>query len=199
MLFHPACFDLFTRLSRVYVGHVDLEGLFHFANDTIDDWFARPRPFFVKRDEDIRAAAQDQWQCLPGAEYLAANPIFIPAFRRICESAVANDDDADFDPEDNAFPNRERTSPRAPVHDPFQCLPMELVLKILDYLESLDIAILRLSSHRFEKLPISLWRQLLMREMPFVFEVWTPEEDVAPYRGAVPDASCIIPCRESAI
>jgi hypothetical protein len=66
--------------------------------------------------------------------------------------------------------------------DVFDKLPLELRLQVVSYLPSSNIANLRLSSRAFRQLPIFLWRDLLLTEMPWLWEVWSDE---APYIWAI--------------
>jgi hypothetical protein len=57
--------------------------------------------------------------------------------------------------------------------DIFGKLPNELRDTVLSSLGSKDIANLRLASRTFRHLPITLWRELIEKEMPWIWEIWT--------------------------
>ncbi|KAE8137433.1 hypothetical protein BDV38DRAFT_86969 [Aspergillus pseudotamarii] len=59
--------------------------------------------------------------------------------------------------------------------DSFRRLPREIRNIILNYLNSQDIASLRLVSRAFHQLPISLWQRLLREKMPWLWEIWSDE------------------------
>lgn len=159
--FHTTCFDIFTRLSRQRFGYVNFEALGLWIFDTIH------LVDIDSVDPNVRKSATQFWKHSKGCEYLAANPLFIPRLAPILRAAV--DEDPNFAPSNGAF--------EVPFHsescDVFSNLPVELRLQTLSYLASADIANLRLASRTFRQLPILLWRQLLLKEMPFLWEVWS--------------------------
>ena len=122
-----------------------------------------------------------------GSEYLVANPVFIPGFRDICQSALQIDEN--FDIQQSAFSQREGRRDELGFKDPFLQLPSELVQKVVDYLGSQEIAAMRLASRAFEHLPISLWHRLLITEMPFIYEAW--RKNVTPYKWASQDVNVL--------
>ncbi|KAL7814154.1 hypothetical protein V8C44DRAFT_325930 [Trichoderma aethiopicum] len=192
--FHPTCFEIFIRISRQRMGTVSLDSLMKLECNGSRNMFGTRHPDVV----DARNRGW-KWGCLLGSEYLAANPIFIPGFREICEAAVS--DTEDFDSRGSPFPERmeeeeeERdvASSRA-QGDPFWKLPTELKHAIAWTLDSRDIAALRLASRAFYHLPMTLWHALLVREMPWVYEAWC--EDATPYAWAMADASYLKQKRE---
>ncbi|KAE8327871.1 hypothetical protein BDV39DRAFT_204587 [Aspergillus sergii] len=64
---------------------------------------------------------------------------------------------------------------RAVAPDNFSRLPQEIRNMILSYLNSQDIATLRLVSRTFYQLPVFLWYRLLKEEMPWLWEIWSDE------------------------
>jgi hypothetical protein len=120
-----------------------------------------------------------KWQHHTGYEYLAANPVFVPALKRILESALVSDEGT-FSVHNSPFAGRHRRA--AASQDLFLLLPIELILSIVSQLRSPDIAALRLASRAFTHLPISLWHQLIVREMPWLYEAWS--SDPEPYYWA---------------
>jgi hypothetical protein len=61
--------------------------------------------------------------------------------------------------------------PRQQKRDPFTALASELRVMLLDHLGLDDVANLRLASHCFKQLPQSYFRHLILRQMPWVWEV----------------------------
>jgi hypothetical protein len=57
--------------------------------------------------------------------------------------------------------------------DIFGKLPNELRDMVLSSLGSKDIANLRLASRTFRNLPTTLWRELIEKEMPWIWEAWS--------------------------
>ncbi|KAJ4333859.1 hypothetical protein N0V95_009325 [Ascochyta clinopodiicola] len=163
--FHPTCFDIFCRLSRKHFGHINV--------DALGEWIFDPHnPLEVDRvssDPNVRSSSSQWWDHLDGCEYLSANPLLIPRLAPMLQAAIEKDDR--FDPRDGAFdvPTGDNRG------DAFSRLPLELRLQTLSYLNSSDIANLRLTSRTFRQLPILLWRDLLLKEMPYLWEVWSDD------------------------
>jgi hypothetical protein len=82
--------------------------------------------------------------------------------------------EASFSSRAGAFAIATDQEPKA--QDRFSPLPEEIKLEILSFLASSDIANLRLASRAYRQLPIFLWRKLLQKEMPWLWEVWDTEE-----------------------
>ncbi|KAJ4300680.1 hypothetical protein N0V90_002768 [Kalmusia sp. IMI 367209] len=164
--FHPTCFDIFTRLSRQRFGYINFEalGMYCFAEGDYDIVIN------VSSDENVRNSSQQWWSHDAGCEYLAANPLFIPRLTPILRDAIQHD--TEFDPQTGAFD----VPPYRGEGDLFNSLPLELRLQTLSYLSSRDIANLRLASRTFRQLPVLLWRDLLLAEMPYLWEVWSDDE-----------------------
>ena len=170
--------------SKVVLGKVDADGLVKLRNSCFkqeESWSS-----FCTRSSDVQEATEQVWQHYVGDEYLAANPIFIPKFRTICEAAVSNPDD--FSIQQSAFPARGRDSEvMADGSDPFLKLPAELIQDLVSYLSNTDLANIRLSSFAFKHLPISIWYDRFLKDFPSVFEAWCDQPH--PYIWARPIAS----------
>ncbi|KAF1973492.1 hypothetical protein BU23DRAFT_598904 [Bimuria novae-zelandiae CBS 107.79] len=164
--FHPTCFDIFYRLSRQRFGHVAFEALgdYLFANSDKDEVYR------VSHDKNVDRSRDQWWDHISGCEYLAANPLFIPRLAPILKASVQHS--PTFNPQASAF--------EVPDHhgkpDIFNTLTLELRLQVVPYLSSKEFATLRLASRTFRQLPISLWRDLLLQDMPFLSEVWSNED-----------------------
>jgi hypothetical protein len=180
MPFHPTCFEIFIRASRLHFGRVDIHGLMGWRRleSGYEDFHNFPRDSAVSRGQE------QWWSHDPGSEYLAANPIFIPALTPLLRSAVR--EEPSFSAQDGAFSSSEldrafESSTRhdalsaATSQDPFMRFPPELTCSIIKYIRSRDIANLRLASRAFRQLPISLWHGLLREEMPWLWEVWSDD------------------------
>ncbi|UNI14294.1 hypothetical protein JDV02_000938 [Purpureocillium takamizusanense] len=182
--FHPACFEIFTVVSNLVLGKVDPDGLVRLRNLCCIGQV----PTFADWADDVLSSRDQVWEHSPGTEYLAANPLFVPEFRTICERAMNQGDD--FDVRQSPFePRRQRDTSAAASSDPFLKLHVELVHEIVGYLDSQDIAALRASSRAFEHLPMSIWRRLLIDEMPFLYEAW--RDDATPYNWACHDVQLL--------
>ncbi|KFY70474.1 hypothetical protein V499_09139 [Pseudogymnoascus sp. VKM F-103] len=180
--FHPACFELYRIVSEDTFGAVNMNGLVQLRNICC----TRNRNFCDWGD-DVDRCKEQCWQHIPGTEYLVANPVFIPGFRDICENALQTN--KDFDVQQSAFSQRERHREHSVSADPFLKLPTEIVQNVVSFLNSQEIASMRLASHAFEHLPISLWHRLILAEMPFIYEARL--KDVTPYTWASQDVNML--------
>jgi hypothetical protein len=162
--FHTACFDIFSRLSRKRFGYVNFEAL---GNWMFDRNSGDLHP--TSSDPNVALSSDEWWVHRAGCEYLGANPVLIPRLWTILQAAIEND--GDFDPRNGAFDVHveERAG------DVFSSLPLELRFQTLSYLASSDIASLRLASRTFRQLPVLTWRDLLVKEMPYLWEVWSDD------------------------
>ncbi|KAL2802785.1 hypothetical protein BJX63DRAFT_414004 [Aspergillus granulosus] len=172
--FHPTCFEIFIQASQRILGYVDIDGLVRIR----DVAALQGKEFPVTHHEDVLGEQEQVWKHTAGLEYLVANPVFVPDLAPIVEASISKD--KNFSILKSPFP--QRYAPVSLSHDPFLSLPPELILIIAQELESPDVAALRLSSRAFTHLPISLWHNLIVTEIPFLYEAWS--SDPAPYYWA---------------
>lgn len=88
MPFHPTCFEIFTRVSRLRNNRIDIHGL--------TEWRRLESNYEVDRDfprhEAVKWLDWDEWWChKPGDEWLAANPVLVPWLPSLLRSAVHGD------------------------------------------------------------------------------------------------------------
>ncbi|KAH7007386.1 hypothetical protein EDB80DRAFT_457265 [Ilyonectria destructans] len=185
--FHPTCFELFMIASRKSLGYVDADGLVNLWKHYCESIDTGEN--FCERDQDVGKAFGKEWTHYTEDEYLAANPIFIPGFREMCETTISSDEG--FNVQQSAFKPRRRSQEPSSSNDPFLSLPSRLIPKIASYLTNDEISALRLSSHAFEQLPISLWHQLLVDEFPFIYEAWC--DNARPNSWVFPGAAYVMP------
>ncbi|KAA8642515.1 hypothetical protein EYZ11_011584 [Aspergillus tanneri] len=177
MPFHPWCFDIFCRLSKVRFNHVNVSGLMKWRNTEFssDDFDAFPR------NRDVLEAQQQWWCHNHGHEYLVANPLYVPNLDSLLLATVHEEEDH-FSPHIGAFDLSRRVkhteilTDQARPADFLASLPLELRLYIVGFLGSRDIANLRLASRTFEQLPVGLWYRLVRDEMPWLWEAWDETE-----------------------
>ncbi|KAK2748368.1 hypothetical protein FQN57_001028 [Myotisia sp. PD_48] len=170
---------------RFLGGKVDIANLFRLRNEYMDDRGSNSLNAFSMLNPSLSPFQDGQpWIHKFGSEYLAANPLFIPSFRPILDRAIS--DDAEFDVNGSPFLTSTRIVNVSAAPDLFQRLSLELKLKIVSHLNSSAIASLRLCSRAFTHLPISLWRQLITTEMPWIYEAWS--SDPTPYYWATVNA-----------
>jgi hypothetical protein len=151
----------FKRMSVERFGTVDIDGLWNLRNTKGGD---REHPQF--RDFDERAdvtlvGEQEKCYAVVRTEYLASNPTEVPEVAEIIRSCTRATSD-------NLSSQK---PPRTSTHDPFHALSPELRMMLLEILEWQDIASLSMSSRIFSQLPQTFLKQLLRKEMPWVWEL----------------------------
>jgi hypothetical protein len=130
-------------------------------------------------NEDSRVSqsgGDERWNHAPMGEYLAANPLLVPGLDEILQSCIHME--ATFSSHAGAFAtatNQEQPSATVEKHR-FKFLPEDIKLEIISWLTSKDIASLRLASPAYRQLPIFVWRRLLQKELPWLWEVWSTDE-----------------------
>ncbi|KAA8641763.1 uncharacterized protein ATNIH1004_010702 [Aspergillus tanneri] len=164
--FHPWCFDIFCRLSKLHFGHVNITGLMNrrIGEHSWEDFNSFPHDPAV-------SAAQEQFWRHPWKEYLVANPLNVPKLVPLLLSSI-KEENSNFSLSVGAF-NLSRPIGLSPIKratDLLLLLPQELWIFIIGYLGSSDIANLRLASRAFRQLPISVWYRLTPEEMPWLWE-----------------------------
>lgn len=163
MPFHPWCFDIFCRQSKVQFKHVNISGLMKWRNAefTWDGFYSFPRA------GEVSPAQEQFWRHDIGSEYLAANPLYVPYLPSVLDAA--REDNVDKSPE--LTKTREQGG-RAKL----ESLPLDIHLLIVEFLDSADITSLRIASTAFTKLPSSVWYRLVRDEMPWLWEAWDEGE-----------------------
>ena len=162
MPFHPTCFEIFTRASRLRHHRIDVAGLAGWRNlmsDYDDD-------DMITRHPAVLDATEQWWNHRSGDEWLAANPVIVPLLPSLLRRAVRKRDDILHD--------RSRTT-----QDPLTKLPREIADMIVGLLAPIDKASLRLASCATH-LPIHQWQELLQEEMPWFWEAWD-DADPSPW------------------
>ncbi|KAJ0423240.1 hypothetical protein BJY00DRAFT_278914 [Aspergillus carlsbadensis] len=165
MPFHPWCFDIFARQSKVQFGKVNVDGLMKWRNaeSSYEDFHEFPRI------ADVLEAQEQWWEHVPGKEYLAANPLHVPGLPAFLRAAA--EEDAGMDHE-----RASRSSPAAGGGiDRLGTLPLDLRLHIVSFLDSADITSLRAASRPFTHLPNGVWYRLVQQDMPWLWEAWDEE------------------------
>ncbi|KAF7540049.1 hypothetical protein G7054_g1643 [Neopestalotiopsis clavispora] len=163
MVFHPTCREVFKRVSMLRSGMVDYDALSTWWSMSSGDGYDK-----FPRDEAVGRALS--YRNRPGDEWVVANPCFISKLAPIV-AASDRSDDSNFGLNTTVF-GEARKAPG----DTFARLPRELLLMMLDPLDSKDIANLRLASRSFYQLPQSVFRTLILRECPWLWEAWSSVE-----------------------
>ena len=157
MPFHPTCFEIFTRASRLRTGGIDLVGLMGWGDLESDFHIDCSFP----HHEAVKESSEQEWHHRRGDEWLAANPVLVPGLPALLRLAV-NGHNSSFDDDAHGRPGSE---------DPFSKLPREIADEIFKLISPVDVAALRLAGlARF--LAIESWYRLLREEMPWLWEVW---------------------------
>jgi hypothetical protein len=165
MPFHPWCFDIFSRQSKVQFGKVNIDGLMKWRNaeSSYEDFHEFPRT------GDVLEAQEQWWEHVPGKEYLAANPLYVPGLPALLQDATEDNTAMDYERPFAASPG---TGERV---DRLGALPLDLRLHIVSFLDSTDLTNLRAASRAFTTLPNGVWYRLVRQDMPWLFEAWVEE------------------------
>ena len=158
MPFHPTCFEIYIRASRLRAGGIDVNGLAGWHRQQSDyesNWkFSRRYPAVVRGREQ-------SWNHYRGDEWLAANPVLIPGLPSFLHSTLRQSQSSV-----EKYPTQK---------DPFAKLPRELNDAVFKLLSPVDIASLRLASYATH-LPLVHWRQVIQEDMPWLWEIWDKEK-----------------------
>lgn len=157
MPFHPTCFEIFNRASRLRnQGQIDIPGLAAWRN--LESTYELASAF--PRHPAVRKGSDQEWYHHAGDEWLGANPVLVPLLSSLLQNAIF-------------YSKEEEETLNNTAHDPFTLLPAELTIAILALLTPTDVASLRLASCATH-LPLSSWRPLVKEQMPWLWEVWDP-------------------------
>jgi hypothetical protein len=178
MPFHPWCFDIFCRQSKTRFNRINISGLIKWrdAEFSYEDFHSFPW------SGDVFEGQDQWWQHVPGKEYLAANPLYVPGLETFLLNAGRKEEDlSSGEMEESEFSNKSHTSLQIGHDDVFASLPPEIRLLLVSLLDASDLTNLRIASRTFTKLPNSVWRRLVQEEMPWLWESWSDgEEDHVP-------------------
>ncbi|KAF4634045.1 hypothetical protein G7Y89_g4055 [Cudoniella acicularis] len=179
MPFHPSCFEIYKRASRLYFGYVNINDLIAWRSV---DCHYKNRNNAIPRAPAVTKNREQWWRHERGTEYLAANPVLIPGLNKILEAAVHKE--PSFSTRKGAFPlpdflpkhiTRRHLKGARESNDPFLQLPREIIDAVVGNLGSRDIANLRLATPAFRQLGIYLFYGLIKKEMPWLWEAWSVE------------------------
>ena len=159
--FHPSCLEVYKRASLQRLGNVDMLSLINWCNLSSLQTNA---PLFKRHlsESVLGPARQSYWRHIPGDEFLAANPCFVPMLDRILDQ-VSHDSEGTSAVEPSAL---------RPV-DNFSLLPLEVLFQIILQLDFIDILNLRLSSRKVCQVPQSFFRDFVIATYPWLWEAWS--------------------------
>jgi hypothetical protein len=164
LIFHPHCLEIYKRVSALRLDSAESTHVPGFADWWTSDGTVNGRPVH-------KSVGGGQWyEHHSGSEFVVANPLQIPALTAIFEAARRPED---FDAKDLSPFGEQETTGTNSTSDIFGKLPNELRDEVLTSLDSKDIANLRLSSRTFRHLPVTLWRDLIQKELPWIWEAWS--------------------------
>ncbi|TGO21585.1 hypothetical protein BPAE_0211g00050 [Botrytis paeoniae] len=185
MPFHPTCLEVYKHASRLNFNQTSIQDLMKWRDKESCYKYDTDFP----RDRAVHHCSEQWWNHSLGTEWLAANPVFIPALPSIFQSAITTN--PHFSLSSPAFPirpsrPRPRLSLRNDSRDPFLKLSQELQDEIISYLPSKDVASIRLVSRAFTQLSQSFFYKLVVSEMPWLWEIYdsTPPSFWATVSGA---------------
>jgi hypothetical protein len=169
--FHPTCFEIFKKVSLHRTGKIDIAGLCSWRSHILayDPYAFSRHP----RHTPIDHLSLQWWRHELGTEYLVANPVDVPSLPQLLAKR--------FNkwpwPEHETWPARggfataePSTLPGPNTFDPFLKLSPELKNMVLGYCSSKDFATLRLVTRAFWEVPMTIFREFLLRDMPWFWE-----------------------------
>ncbi|KAK5107812.1 hypothetical protein LTR62_000626 [Meristemomyces frigidus] len=159
MPMHPACFEMFKRESVRIFGYVNIDGLWK-LRETQGHYSNRFKDFPIRPDLEI--TVQQMFNCVPGTEYLASDPIRVNGLSELIRPCQMATHAAD------SFVFERRKGDRSDV---FGSLPLELQQSLLEYLDRRSVANLRLASKVFSQVPQLYFKHLVRAEMPWLWEL----------------------------
>ena len=166
LVFHPHCLEIYKRTAALRLGGAELTHVPAFA----DRWNTDGRGSSPPCHPSVSASGGQWFEHTSGHEFVVANPLQIPALTTIFEAARRSQD---FNAKETSPFGAKRTTGTNSNRDIFGKLPNELRDMVLSSLGSKDIANLRLASRTFRNLPTTLWRELIEKEMPWIWEAWS--------------------------
>ncbi|KAJ5511426.1 Major facilitator superfamily domain general substrate transporter [Penicillium expansum] len=160
MPFHPWCFDIFCRQSKIQFQRINISGLMAWRNAEFD-WSAFKS---FPRAKDVKSSQDQWWSHKPGTEYLVANPLYVPGLSEILLAAVKEEGLCfSYNPYDQIKMSQSATNRPTTSHSSqVDALVTSLVSSI--------------ASRAFTELPNSVWYRLVRREMPWLWEAWDESE-----------------------
>ena len=197
--FHPTCFEIFKRVSTQRLGLIDVHGLWSWRDVSypwhillvITDSFQLEGSyeyFFEQfpRALEVKNGNQQTWHHEPGNEYLAANPVDIPGLPMLLrksekEFVYEGNKKVPYDTNSgvftftyktgrDTFKSMHKTPPPGNTSDVFSRLPNELRYMVIAQLSARDIANLRSVTPAYRQLSMSVFRHLILHEMPWLWE-----------------------------
>jgi hypothetical protein len=120
MPFHPWCFDIFCRQSKVRLNRINISGIIKWrdAESSNKDFYGFPW------SGDVIEGQRQWWEHFPGKEYLAATPLYVPGLRPILLNAGRNEEDLSHDRiEESELPKRNQTPLQVVHNDVFASMP----------------------------------------------------------------------------
>jgi hypothetical protein len=166
LVFHPHCLEMYKRVSALRLDSAEVTHVPDFADWWTSDGMVNSPPMH----ESVSVCGGQWFVHNPGSEFTVAQPLQILALTTIFEAAQRPDD---FDAKELSPFGAKETTATNNSSDIFGKLPGELRDMVLTSLGSKDIANLRLASRTFRHLPVTLWRELLKKELPWIWEAWS--------------------------
>ena len=166
LVFHPHCLEMYKRVSALRLDSAEVTHVPGFADWWTSDGMVNSPPM----PKSVSDCGGQWFVHNPGSEFTVAQPLQILALTTIFEAAQRPDD---FDAKELSPFGAKETTATNNSSDIFGKLPGELRDMVLTSLGSRDIANLRLASRTFRHLPITLWRELITKELPWIWEAYS--------------------------
>ncbi|CZR49868.1 uncharacterized protein FPRO_16075 [Fusarium proliferatum ET1] len=161
---HSYCLDIYAKASLRRLGHVDLNGLWHWremrnmpASYGLEDRIPEPIRKQIHLPELRRARTQWDypWLHIPGDEWLVANPVEIPGISRVLESCMKELCLKGYEQQPTGL----------------LALPAEIIHHILSFLVISDVESTAKACRAMFMLAQPSFRETIVRDMPWLWEV----------------------------
>ncbi|KAH7244490.1 uncharacterized protein BKA55DRAFT_618690 [Fusarium redolens] len=161
---HSYCLDVYAKSSFRRLGYVDLNGLWHWremrnmpALYGLENRIPEPKRKQIHSPELHRAREQWDypWLHIPGDEWVVANPVEVPGISLVLESCVKD------------LYIKEYTQQKTGI----LTLPAEIVQHTLSFLDVFDVDSAAKTCRAMFKLTQSTFRECVLRDMPWLWEV----------------------------
>lgn len=158
MPFHPACLEVYKRASLKRSGEVDILGLVNWYRlEATRNLFLNKFP----RAREVVNARKESWEHHAGDQWLGANPCFVPDLNALID---------DVEDEIDSKVKNEDKSPENDANCEGICASM--YIELFPNLSTEELADPAKVAAALAALPKDHFRELIMQEMPWLWEVW---------------------------
>ncbi|KAH7176784.1 hypothetical protein EDB81DRAFT_773570 [Dactylonectria macrodidyma] len=165
--FHTTCLEVFKQASLHRTGNIDIAALTGWWEIEGDH---KRTPDFP-RDPAVTKSPTNYWCHFQGDEYLVADPCRVPGLDSLLEMGQQAQELNTTQP--SLIVQAEPSLQEPATQDPFLRLPQEVRTMILLEVPFDDVVNLQLSSRAFWDIGDAVFRNLVVRDWPWMWEAWS--------------------------